>query len=320
MEHSFETLIGVLKAAAEPTRLRALALLRGGELSVGELTQILGLSQPRLSQHMKLLTLAGLVERLPEGAWVFYRLAPDGSARAMTETIFSFFPENDSVLARDQDRLAEARAQRRAAAQAYFERAAGEWDRLRAEFYPGVNLEAAIRNAVGPGPFDFMVDLGTGTGRLLEAFGDRVKAAEGIDLSHPMLQIARANLEAAGLSRLRVRKADILDLPLANECADLVTMQQVLHYLDQPQRAVAEALRIAKPGATIAIADFGRHEVEALRTDHAHRRLGFNDEDIDGWARASGGGRVTRCKRAEPAGQPGAPPVRIWTIVKAARS
>lgn len=319
MTRSFETLIGVLKAAAEPTRLRALALLQGGELSVGELTQILGLSQPRLSQHMKLLTLAGLVERLPEGAWVFYRLAPDGPARSMADTIFRFFPDSDSVLARDQERLADARAQRRAAAQAYFELAASNWDRQRAEFYPGIDIEDAIRTAVGPGPFDFMVDLGTGTGRLLEAFADRVRAAEGIDLSHPMLQVARANLEAAGLSRLRVRKADILDLPLADECADLVTMQQVLHYLDQPQRAVAEALRIARPGATIAIADFGRHEFEALRTDHAHRRLGFNDEEIDNWARAAGGASVTRCALAESAAVHGAPPVLIWTIIKAGR-
>lgn len=282
-ELPLEPLVTALKAAGEPTRLRALALLQQGELSVGELAQILSLSQPRLSQHMKLLTAAGLVERLPEGAWVFYRLAAQGGGLRLLHAILPILDAQSTVIARDQQRLHDIKEQRREAAEAYFARSAAQWDPIRDSCLPGIQLETEMRNLLANRRFGFMLDLGSGTGRLLAAFADQIDAGEGIDMSHPMLTIARANLETAGIDHIQVRKGDILDLPFLDRSADLVTLQMVLHYLDAPERAIGEALRVTKPGGMLMIADFAPHMHEELRLKHAHRRLGFHDHEISAW-------------------------------------
>ena len=284
MEH----LIGQLKALVEPTRLRVATLLALGELTVSELVQVLGQSQPRVSRHLKLLTDAGLVERQPEGSFVFYRLVSAGPGQRIANVIGDLTPPDDPVLKRDLDRLATVKSARAAAAEAYFERANEDWGRIRALHLSEHEVEAAMRDAAGAGPFDLMIDVGVGTGRILEVFADRTSESVGVDVNHAMLNVARLNLERAGLSGASVRKADVSALPFDDGVADLVTVHQVLHYLDDPAVAIAECARVLKPGGVLLIADFAPHQLEFLKTEHAHRKLGFSDEEITGWVEDAG--------------------------------
>lgn len=282
------SLVAQLKALAEPTRLRIVALLSRGELTVSELVQILGQSQPRVSRHLKLLTDAGLAERLPEGAYVFYRLTETGGGRRLAEVASDLVPEDDPVLNRDSARLGSIKQARAEAAQAYFERVAEDWDRIRDLHLSDQEVEEAMRRLVGEGPFGLMIDVGVGTGRMLELFADRVEKGIGVDINHSMLNVARLNLERAGLAQCSVRHADVGALPFDNGCADLVTVHQVLHYLDDPALAVAECGRVLKPGGNLMIVDFAPHQLETLREDHYHRRLGFSDEEMADWIDRAG--------------------------------
>ncbi len=289
MPMSLERTLSALRAIGEPTRLRMLALLSRGELTVSELVQVLGQSQPRVSRHLKLMAEAGVVERMPEGAWVFYGLMVENPQTSLlVEAVVSAIPEDDPTLARDLTRLAEVKIARRTAAEAYFRIVAQDWDRIRGLHMASEHVEQAMREVAGPGPFDLMVDIGTGTGRVLEVFADTVRRGVGIDLSHEMLTVARANLERAGLSQCSVRHADLFALPFPASVARLVTIHQVLHYLEDPSRAVLEATRLLAPGGRLMIVDFAPHGLEFLRDDHAHRRLGFADREVEKWADAGG--------------------------------
>jgi ubiquinone/menaquinone biosynthesis C-methylase UbiE len=294
MSFAFSDLVDALRVAAEPTRLRVLALLSHGELSVGELAQILGQSQPRLSRHMKFLTVAGLVERLPEGAWVFYRLPLGGERRELVDALLAFPNGDDATLRRDEDRLAAARAERAATADAYFRSVAQDWERIRALHYDERAVENAILDAAGPGPFDMAIDVGTGTGRIVSLIAPRAKQAQGFDLSHDMLTLARANLERASAANISLRHASAYALPMAEASADLVVLHQVLHFLDEPERAIAEAGRILTPAGRVIVVDFALHDLEFLRTDHAHRRLGLRDEEVQSWMADAGLKTVSR--------------------------
>lgn len=284
-----ERIVAGLRAIGEPTRLRILALLARGELTVSEIVQILGQSQPRVSRHLKLLAEAGAVERLPEGAWVFYRLA-EGEAplRRVLEAAVASVTPDDLTFRRDLERLDAVKAARASAAAAYFRGVAQDWDRIRSLHLSEAEVEDAMRAAAGPGPFGLLIDVGTGTGRVLQVFSQVVKRGVGIDLSHDMLMIARANLESAGAAHCSVRHADLYALPFDNGAADLVTIHQVLHYLDDPGLAVFEAARTLKLGGRLLIVDFAPHGLEFLRDEHAHRRLGFADAEVGQWARAAG--------------------------------
>ncbi len=280
--------VGALRAAGEQTRLRALALLTEGELAVGELAQALGQSQPRISRHLKLLTDAGLVERIPEGAWVFYRLASAPTTeRKLAAAALAMLDPADPVLARDSERLCAIRAARDAAAAEYFERNAADWERVRALHLPEADIDAAILAAAGPGPFDLMVDVGVGQGRMIQVFADRVRRAEGFDTSRQMLSIARAALDGLQ-AKAGLRFGDVYAPPIERDAADLVTIHQVLHFLADPGRATMEAARLLKQGGRLVIVDFARHELEFLREQHAHRRLGFADAEIAEWCAAAG--------------------------------
>lgn len=310
--------VTTLRAAGETSRLRALALLGLGELAVGELAQVLGQSQPRVSRHMRLLTESGLAERAPEGAWVFYRLAPEGSAgRIMVENILQSLDPGDAVLAQDRARLAAIRAARAEAAQAYFAENAEDWDRLRALHLPEADVESAMREAAGEGPFGLMIDVGVGSGRMLAVFADRVRRAEGFDTSRQMLAVARATLSQLPEGRAAVRLGDVYAPPFPPESADLVTVHQVLHFLPDPGRAVAQAAALLKPGGRLVIADFAPHEHEFLREQHAHRRLGFSDEEIARWCAAAGLPHVKSVTLAPQDGRPDALTVKIWAAEKA---
>jgi ArsR family transcriptional regulator len=287
-----DALLAGLRAAGEATRLRLLHALGQSDLTVSELTQILGQSQPRISRHLKLMVEAGLLDRHREGAWVFYRLADRGPQGALVRGIAAQIPLDDPEIARDRARLAAVRAERQAAANAYFGAIAAQWDTIRSRHVPEAEVEGAVLDLlVGPdrqGRLRSIIDLGTGTARMLEILAPFADEALGIDQSADMLRIARSNLEALGARHLRVRQGDIYHLPVDSGHADAVILNQVLHFLDNPARAVDEAARLLAPGGTLVIGDFAPHELEVLRTDHAHRRLGFSDDEVRDWCCAAG--------------------------------
>lgn len=275
-----DNLLSALRAAGEPTRLRIIAILALGELTVSELTQVLLQSQPRISRHLKLLADAGLVLRYPEGSWVFYRLHEQAELSDLLGEIIASLPDGDHDLQRDRERLAEVRAERAARAQAYFAANAAQWDSLRAHHIPETAVETRMGELIGGDTIDLLVDLGTGTGRMLEIFGPRAARAVGFDISPDMLTIARAKIDETGAENCQVRQGDCANVPLEDGVADIVILHQVLHFLDDPQRALNEAARITKPGGAVLIADFGPHEMESLRDEHAHRRLGFAEDEM----------------------------------------
>jgi ArsR family transcriptional regulator len=289
-----------LKAAGEETRLRILGLLVEGELSVSDLTDILGQSQPRISRHLKLLVEAGLVERHREGAWAFFRLA-DGAAAAVLQPVLRALDAGDRRVLADRERLSAVRAQRAETALSHFARIAPEWDRLRSLHAPEEAVEAAILDTLGPRPIRALVDLGTGTGRMLQLLGPRAGRVVGLDASHAMLSVARANLEKAGLARIELRQGDIYAPPLESNAFDLVIVHQVLHYLDDPARALREAARLLAPGGRLLVVDFAPHELEFLRERQAHRRLGFAPEQMAGWLAEAGLDALANRDLAPPA-------------------
>jgi ubiquinone/menaquinone biosynthesis C-methylase UbiE/DNA-binding transcriptional ArsR family regulator len=284
----FGDLHTALRAAGEATRLRVLALLAEAELTVSDLTEILRQSQPRISRHLRLLSEAGLVERYREGSWAFFRLAERGGAAELSRALIARLDPADPVAVRDRERLAEVRAARAAAAQAYFRAHAAEWDRIRRLHVADVAVEAAIRSALADRPFRSLLDLGTGTGRMLELFGPEIERGLGIDLSADMLRLARARLEREGLRHCSVRQGDIYDLRLPADSFDVVLVHQVLHYLDDGARAIREAARVLRPGGRLLVVDFAPHDLEFLREEHAHRRLGFPAEAVAQWMVAAG--------------------------------
>jgi ubiquinone/menaquinone biosynthesis C-methylase UbiE/DNA-binding transcriptional ArsR family regulator len=291
MDHyhlSFAGLTATLKAAAEPTRLRILALLAEAELTVSDLTEILRQSQPRLSRHLRLLTEAGLVDRFREGSWAFFRLGERGGTAELARALIGRLKTDDAIVLRDRERLAAVRTSRAAAAQNYFRRHAAEWDRIRRLHVADAAVESAIRTALADKPIRSLLDLGTGTGRMLELFGADIERGLGLDLSLDMLALARARLDRAGLKHCSVRHGDIYDLALPRDSFDVVIIHQVLHFLDDSAHAIAEAARVLRPGGRLLVVDFAPHDLEFLREEHAHRRLGFAAETVTQWLEAAG--------------------------------
>ncbi|MDX7951132.1 metalloregulator ArsR/SmtB family transcription factor [Lichenihabitans sp. Uapishka_5] len=277
----FATILTALEAAGEETRLRLLALLLEAELTVSELVAILGQSQPRISRHLKLLAEAGLVERHREGAWAFFAAAHRTPVAELARGLVRHLDPGDSTLLADRARLGEVRAARQAQAERYFAAQAADWDRLRALHAAEERVEAALEAVVGEGPFETVLDLGTGTGRILELLAPKAGRAVGIDGSPAMLSVARSRLEARGWRHVQLRQGDLYALPVERDGYDLVVIAQVLHYLDDPGRALREAARVLRPGGRLVVVDFAPHANEELRSLHAHRRLGFARSEIE---------------------------------------
>jgi DNA-binding transcriptional ArsR family regulator/precorrin-6B methylase 2 len=304
----------LLRALADPTRLRIMRLLAHMELAVGELAQVLGQSQPRVSRHVRILCDAGLAERRKEGSWVFLRSAigetrapPLGAAAAK---LLGAAERDDAAFAarcaEDRRHLAAIRAARETSAEAYFARHAGEWDTLRSLHSPDGPVEAALANALGEGSLGALLDVGTGTGRMAEIFAPRALRVTGLDKSPEMLRIARARLQNIPAEQVELVQGDFLALPFADASFDTVLFHQVLHYAQEPEGVLAEAARVARPGGHIAVVDR-----EELRERHAHARLGFSDEQM--LALLSDAGFTP----APSIALPGTPlTVKIWTARK----
>jgi ArsR family transcriptional regulator len=281
-------LADLFQAVSDPTRLRILALLARMELSVGELAQLLQQSQPRVSRHVRILADAGIVERRKEGSWVFLAIA-DAERTGPLLTLMRQWTDESSGRLFDQDsqRLDAVRADRAEAAQRYFASHSEVWDSIRSLHVSETEVERAIERALDRRNLGTLVDIGTGTGRMIELFGPRAVEAIGIDRSSEMLRLARVKLELAGV-RSSLRQGDMYALPLADGTADCVIIHQVLHYAHAPADAIAEAARVMAPGGTLLVIDFASHEREELRSRDAHLRLGFADEVMEGWFNSAG--------------------------------
>ncbi|MFL5237624.1 MAG: ArsR/SmtB family transcription factor [Rhizomicrobium sp.] len=313
-----QQLLSILQAAADPTRLRLLFLLREAELTVSELTAILRQSQPRVSRHLKLLCEAGLLERFKEGSWVFHRLSDGALHAGFVKALTALTLEDDSLFEADRARLASVRSARAAQAAEFFRQSAPEWERLRSLHAPEKNVENAIVRLLGPGRIDSLLDAGTGTGRMLELLASRVRRGIGVDASPEMLAIARDRLERNAAHHCQVRLADIYRLPFRTAALqtgfDAALFHQVLHYLEEPQAAVAEVARVLKPGGRLLIADFAPHDLEFLRTELSHRRLGFPDREVESWFAAAGlKPEAVEAVAPDGAGVEAKLTVKIWT-------
>ncbi|PZU08532.1 metalloregulator ArsR/SmtB family transcription factor [Sphingomonas sp.] len=281
--------LAVFRALADPTRLRIVALLRQMELSVGELAQVLGQSQPRVSRHVKILADADLCDRRREGSWIFLGLgsaAREGPLLAAIDGWEDIAAERWEIA--DAARLAAVRADRVSAAEAYFNQHAAEWDAIRSLHVAEAQVEGAILDLLGDDPLGRLVDIGTGTGRMIELLLDRATSAVGIDRSPEMLRLARAKVAKDGQPRAELRQGDMYALPVADGGADTVVIHQVLHYAQAPAAAIMEAGRTLGEDGRLLIIDFAAHDHDVLRERDAHVRLGFDDHQIEGWFTAAG--------------------------------
>ena len=281
-------LADLLQALADPTRLRILALLRRMELSVGELAILLDQSQPRVSRHVRILADAGVIERRREGSWVFLTISADDRNEPIFALVDAWADDgSDQVFQSDASKLDRIRADRAEAATRYFTSHADVWDSIRSLHVAESEVEGAIARALGDQPLGRLVDIGTGTGRMIELFGREAQQSVGIDRSSEMLRLARVKLEAAGIAS-SLRQGDMYALPLDDDAADTVIIHQVLHYAHSPAAAIEEAARVLAANGRLLVVDFAAHEREELRATDAHIRLGFDDETMAGWFKAAG--------------------------------
>ncbi len=277
--------LAIFAALAEPTRLRIFGLLRAMELAIGELALVLGQSQPRVSRHVKIMADAGILRRRREGAWVFLGL---GDAAVVAPLLATLDAWNGGEAVADIARLAAVRAERARAAEEYFNAHAAEWDAMRSLHVAESEVEAAIRAALAGASVGWLVDIGTGTGRMIALLGGAAVRVTGVDRSPEMLRLAREKVFSAGLKNVELHQGDMAALPLPAGCADTAVIHQVLHYAPAPEAVIAEASRLLAPGGRLLVVDFAPHEHEEFRTRHAHARLGFSDAQMAAWFAAAG--------------------------------
>jgi ArsR family transcriptional regulator len=281
-------LLNALKAIGEETRLRILALCARDQINVSDLTQILGQSQPRVSRHLKLLTDAGLLERFREGPFAYFRLRRDSETSKLAEAVIHLLPQGERGLESDRRRLQALKEQREHRIANYFRENAPEWHRLRSLHIDDSKIERVLVGLLRERPARNLLDIGTGTGRVLEVLAPYFQRGTGIDQSHEMLSLARANLARAGVRNAEVRQGSMYALDLPDDAFDVVTLHQVLHYAEDPQAVLDEAARVLRAGGRLIVVDFAPHELVHLQREHAHRHLGFANPQVSGWLAAAG--------------------------------
>lgn len=306
-----EALLASLRAAAEPTRLRLLALAGRGAFCVSEFTDILGQSQPRLSRHLKLLCDCGLLDRVREGANVWFTL-PHGEPGELARELVARLPENDQTLEADRRQAARVLAERARVASESFRRQGADWDEMRALELPASEVEAALLSLVPGHDAGQLLDIGTGTGRVLELLAPRISQGVGVDASRAMLALARSRLARAGLTHCSVRLADMYRLPLPESSFDIAVMQMVLHYAEEPQGVLAEVARVLRPGGRLIVIDLAKHGRDDLLSRLAHRWLGFTDDGMRALLAGAG------MEQGEPYTIDGPLTVRLWPAIRAA--
>ncbi|NBC31534.1 MAG: metalloregulator ArsR/SmtB family transcription factor [Alphaproteobacteria bacterium] len=310
-----DTLLMSLKAAAEQTRLRVLALCARGELSVTDLAAILGQSQPRVSRHLKLLADAGLLDRFREGTHAYFRLAERGPGAALGRSLVDQIPADDPTLGLDIKRLEALKAERHEAAAAYFRENAWRWDRIRSLHIDQETVDRVLVDLLPEPDLGDFLDIGAGTGRIMMLLGGRARRSVGVDLSREMLNVARANLETSSVPNWQVRRGDLYALPFGDAAFDVAVMHLVLHYLATPLAAIREAARVLRPDGRLVVADFAPHDREQLRREHAHHWLGFSDQQVEDWLDQAG------FETAAPIHLPGAAlTVSLWPARRKAES
>jgi ArsR family transcriptional regulator len=283
-------LLDIFRALGDPTRLRIVHLLRAMELAVGEIAQVVGQSQPRVSRHVRILVEAGIIEKRKEGNWVFLRIDRDGRAAPFFGLFDKVRPSANEALwqAADLARLAAVRNDRARAADAYFAQRADDWDAIRSLHIPEAQVEAAMQALLAEQDIGRLLDIGTGTGRMIQLFGADAAQVTAIDRSPEMLRLARAKLPHDGSEKYALVMGDFMALPLEERSADTVILHQVLHYAQVPEAVIAEAARVLDYDGRLLIADFAPHEREELRVRDQHARLGFSDEQVGGWLDSAG--------------------------------
>ena len=306
-----QEILQVLRAAAEGTRLRLLVLCAEGELTVSELTQITGQSQPRISRHLKLLVEGGLLDRFREGTHAYYKLSESGPWTSIVQKIVEAVPAADDLVASDLSRLNAVKKERAHRAADFFKTNAEQWDAIRALYIDDREVEQAFFALWPQRPVADLLDVGTGTGRILEMVADQVEHGVGIDLSRDMLSVARVNLEHADIKHCHVRHGDMNQVPFGDASFDVVTFHLALHYADRPGLALLEAARVLREGGTALVIDFIPHSERVLGDEHGHRWLGFEDVEMLTWFKEAG------LERRASVTLPGNPlTVKLWPAVK----
>lgn len=304
-----DRLLTALSAAAEPTRLRLLALAMRGPFCVSEFTTILGQSQPRLSRHLKLLCEAGLLERSREGAQAWFTL-PAGAAGTFGRAILAELPDDDPLLEADRRKVARVLAERARIASESFTRQGADWDEMRALGLPAAQVSDALLSLLPEASLGRLIDIGTGTGGALALFAPRIAEGLGIDASQAMLALARTRLSREGLGHCAVRRADMYRLPLPDGGFDVAILQMVLHYAEDPAEVLVEATRVLTPGGRLIVVDLAPHRRKEAAERLAHRWHGFSDEEMASFLTAAG-------LVAKPTTTiPGPMPIRLWPAVR----
>ena len=220
-----------------------------------------------------------------------HALARDPSAavrETLARALVELTPEADVVLNRDFARLQQVREARAQSAQDYFQTVAKSWDSIRSLHVSQQKVEGKLREIIGDEPIRELLDIGTGTGRILEILSPQVEHGVGVDLSSGMLAVARSNIERQGFSHLQVRKGDMYRLPIEDSSIDLAIVHMVLHYSDEPLEVIREAARVLRPHGRLILVDFAAHGEEKLRDEFNHHRLGFSDDEVRLWFKNCG--------------------------------
>ncbi len=277
---SVEKLLQGLRAAAEPTRLRIIALCGHAELSVTELVMILGQTQPRVSRHLKLLVEGGLLQRNKEGNRAYYRLSNEAEGADLARMLNDLMPGEDEVHTLDLSRLSSVKADRLRYAETFLDPYSQEIIELRGMWPPDEVIDKCILELLQDRSIEHLLDLGTGTGRILRTMAPFVAKGTGIDNSLEMLSIARARLDQDGIKNCQVRAGDMYRLPFKQNSFDLITINSLLRYADEPKKVIAEAARVLEKKGALLIVDLAAHDLSTLRDEYGHSWLGFSEVEM----------------------------------------